>query len=82
MSWCTCDDDEVLEEILASCYSLKKLSLKGKNINCGVSRKSQNFEIMKFSVESTKKCIILTKGYGATEGANALSNFKKLHHLS
>ena len=42
LSWCTCDDDIVLEELLQSCYSLKKLSLKGVTISSNMVNRLQD----------------------------------------
>ena len=42
LSWCTCDEDIVLEELLASCHSLKKLSLKGVTISTNMVNRLQD----------------------------------------
>ena len=42
LSWCTCDNDIVLEELLGSCYSLKKLSLKGVTISSNMVNRLQD----------------------------------------
>ena len=42
LSWCTCDEDIVLEELLGSCHSLKKLSLKGVTISSNMVNRLQD----------------------------------------
>ena len=42
LSWCTYDEDIVLEELLGSCHSLKKLSLKGVTISSNMVNRLQD----------------------------------------
>ena len=42
LSWCTCDEDIVLEHLLGSCHSLKKLSLKGVTISSNMVNRLQD----------------------------------------
>ena len=57
LSWCTCDEDIVLEEILASCHTLKKLSLKGVTISSNMVDRLQDFLTKKTLNKSFSKIL-------------------------